>query len=120
MGRPGATEVELSHLKQPESVVGPFMVRHDHKRGHSTRAETEDALILRLVRQTGWQGTTEAEIVSSVCGIGVRAQDFDNARKRIHRRLLNYQEVGLVICIPGQRGGSGGSSPARWIAKTDK
>src|SRR4029453_4607523 len=117
-GQPGDTEVELSHLKPVEIKVGPYMVKHDHKRGYSTKVETEEELIFRLVREAGSRGIIEPALVSAACGVVTSGQEYENARKRIHRRLMNHLGD-LVTLTPGQRGGSGGSSPNRWTAKAD-
>ena len=41
-GEAGDREVELLHLKQPDNVVGPLNVVHDHRTGTSTVAERVD------------------------------------------------------------------------------
>lgn len=45
-GKPGDSYVELSHLKQPDTEVGPMEIRHDHERGVSTVPRPKDLVDL--------------------------------------------------------------------------
>ena len=115
-GEPGDTDVELIHRKQPEAVVGPFTIRHDHKAGRTVKLESEDERILPSVRQSGAGGISEPELTLHVCGVGASDRELDSSKRRLNRRLKSFQDDGLVKLLPGHKGGSGGSTANRWFA----
>jgi KaiC/GvpD/RAD55 family RecA-like ATPase len=112
-GEPGATTVELSHLKQPADRVGPLMIDHAHADGASVSTEPRDRLI-QLAEVAGASGITEAEVAEGVYG---SAKQSD--RKRARRLLDRLTDEGLLDFTEGVKGGPGGGGNAarwRWVA----
>lgn len=96
-GEPGDSYVELAHLKQPDGVIGPLKVLHDHHAGRSTVAETVDALAMA---RNG--GVTAAEYA-------IALNDVDrpdrNQAERARRKLDKLVRDGLLRTEQRTNGG---------------
>ncbi|MBF6161355.1 bifunctional DNA primase/polymerase [Nocardia cyriacigeorgica] len=113
-GDPGASTVELSHLKQPQEKVGPLMVNHSHGTGSSTAADPLEKLT-ELATAAGGLGITEAEAVRCLYDVGRDDDTYDTLKKQARRRLDRLREDGVLDYEAGARGGAGGGGkPARW------
>ncbi|ODQ89951.1 hypothetical protein BHQ17_17670 [Mycolicibacterium holsaticum] len=113
-GEPGASKVELSHLKQPQEAVGPLMVSHSHGSGESVASDPIERLI-EIAQVAGAEGITEAEVVSALHGVGRDSDEYNRFRKQAARKLKKLTEEGVLLYEAGIRGGSGGgATPSRW------
>ncbi|MED5802861.1 bifunctional DNA primase/polymerase [Gordonia sp. Z-3] len=113
-GDAGSPKVELSHLKQPASPVGPLIVNHAHGQGLSSARDPME-MVLRLATDAGANGITEAATVWGVYEVEPGDDGFDSAKKRIRRRLDKLKNDGLLVHTPGVKGGAGGGGrPATW------
>jgi len=111
-GAPGDPTVELIHLKQPITPVGPLKIQHDHRTGSSTVVDEFDLLAaLRASRP----GLTAPEAARQWFG-----GDFsDSHRKRAKRVLDGYVDRGLAHRKDARGGGRGGTDPARYFAAAE-
>lgn len=110
-GSAGDLVVQLSHLKQPASPVGPFDVVHDHDRGISTieRAPVDPLVALRNTPR----GLTAAELAQLTAdGREPNATDTRRAIRSLDRLVAK----GFATREEPHMGGPGGSSPARFHA----
>lgn len=114
-GEPGASSVELSHLKQPQERVGPLIIKHEHGEGASTKVDPAQVITV-LAERAGETGITEADAVAEVFGIDNPAEPGYVAAKSSVRRTLNNLARDTVLTYEaGTRGGSGGGgTAARW------
>lgn len=114
-GEAGAQRVELTHLKQPASPVGPLILDHSHAQGVSSAADPE-AMVLQLATEAGASGITEAVAVEAVYGDIEDENERSAAKKRIRRRLDKLTREGLLRYVAGSKGGSGGGGrAATWL-----
>ena len=118
-GEPGAGKVELSHLKQPQEVVGPLIVDHAHGSGESVASDPQERLS-EMARLAGPEGITEAEAVSALHGVDRESDEYDRCRKKVARNLTRLTDEGVLLYEKGTRGGSGcGATPSRWRYAAD-
>ncbi|MEO3761219.1 bifunctional DNA primase/polymerase [Mycobacterium sp. B14F4] len=118
-GEPGASKVELSHLKQPQEVVGPLIVDHAHGSGESVASDPIERLI-ELARLAGVEGFIESEAVAALHDIDRDHEDYDKCRKKVGRKLARLVDEGVLLYEKGSRGGSGGGgTPSRWRYAAD-
>ncbi|KXO91297.1 bifunctional DNA primase/polymerase [Tsukamurella pseudospumae] len=110
-GEAGAQRVELTHLKQPASPVGPLMLDHAHGQGVSSAIDPE-AMVLQLATEAGAVGITETIAVEAVYGDIEDETERSAAKKRIRRRLDKLTREGLLRYVAGGKGGSGGGGRA--------
>lgn len=110
-GEAGAQRVELTHLKQPASPVGPLILDHSHAQGVSSAADPE-AMVLQLATDAGAGGITEAVAVEAVYGDIEDESERSAAKKRIRRRLDKLTREGQLRYVAGGKGGSGGGGRA--------
>ena len=90
-GEAGSELVELSHLKQPADVVGPWKVEHDHHAGTSKVVHGFDALAYIRARP---QGVTVSETAQSEHGTVVSS---GSAKwKKTERRLRGLVRDGFA------------------------
>jgi hypothetical protein len=110
LGDAGDATVELRHVKQPASVVGPLLVKHDHSRGVSSRVVANMSVAGLLMEREG-QRWTVRQLAQEMFG-----EFSDGHRKRIERdlRRLASDPANGVHTESGKRGGSAGSTPAEW------
>lgn len=114
-GSAGDQTVELTHLKQPQEVVGPLTVNHSHSDGASVSVDPV-AQLLALASTVGSGGLTEEAAVRELFKIGVDDESYVNSKKSVRRRLDRLTEDGLLNHEPGVKGGAGGGGRAsRWV-----
>ena len=105
-GAAGDPLVELAHLKQPADVVGPLRVEH-HLDGTSTvYAGFDPVAFLRNRRD----GATPIDAARAM----FEHEPSDTERKRAQRILDRLVADGVATREEGTRGGTGGSTPARY------
>ncbi|MCZ4520722.1 AAA family ATPase [Rhodococcus ruber] len=110
-GDPGASTVELSHLKQPMDRVGPLIVDHAHGAGASVSADPTEQLV-QLALAAGAVGITEAACVRAIFDED-RDDDGYTAHKSVVRRRLNrLTRDGVLDYRAGSKGGNGGGGNA--------
>jgi replicative DNA helicase len=111
-GAAGSPLVELIHLKQPVTEVGPFKVEHDHLHGTTCIHRGFDVLTLLTHSAVPLTATEVARIMfeSSVVK--------ENDRLKAQRRLDRLVERRLAVKLPGTKGGEGGSQAAKYRAAT--
>jgi hypothetical protein len=103
-GQAGDLVVELTHLKQPVSDVGPLHIEHDHDAGISTvfhGDSGEHTPLEVLLKANRRNGLTAGQAAQSVFG----KDDPDaNERRRAKRKLKELVERGVARehLIPGK------------------
>ncbi|MGN7187255.1 AAA family ATPase [Microbacterium enclense] len=110
LGEAGDSTVELRHVKQPLSVVGPLLIQHDHQRGSSQRA-VERVSVAGALMELQDQRLTVREIAERVYGT------YDErSRKRIERELkrLSQDPENGLFSEAGKKGGATGTTPTVW------
>jgi hypothetical protein len=107
-GEPGDPTIELKHLKQPATPVGPLRVRHDHVTGTTSVATVIE--LLDLVVGAGDAGITAEQAALVIIG---RAADSD--KQKLRRALAKLVADGLAHHVRGQRTHVG-AEPDRWVA----
>jgi len=110
-GAAGDPLIELSHLKQPASQIGPLTVEHDADTGTMTvyRGAVDPLTFLR--NSPG--GATAADLARVVV---TKDKPTDNERKKAQRALDRLARDGLAHRKDGVRGDDGVFSPARYYA----
>lgn len=106
-GVAGDPIVDLVHLKQPASLVGPLRVEHDHYAGTSSIVAMFDPL--RWLRNCR-NGGTAADAARQM----FEHDPTDPERKRAERKLDDLVRRGLALKEPAVRGGPDGTQPARF------
>ena len=87
-GQAGDVMVKFIHLKQPENVVGPFTVLHDHDAGTSSvldRVDLSDRTVVAVVEQAGSSGITVNDAALALFGPDVAAKEEQQVRRRLDR-----------------------------------
>jgi replicative DNA helicase len=115
-GKAGDPVVELLHLKQPASDVGPLKIEHDHHTGRSTINRGIDVLV--AIRHAGPNGLTVTDIARLMFEKSDK-QLTENETKKARRRLEALVRTGHLEQIEAKVGGAGGSTPARFVAVPD-
>ena len=111
-GQAGDLIVELSHLKQPASPIGPLKVEHDHQRGRSTIYRGLD--VLAFLRNRGPTGATSADLAKLMFE---KSKPTDNDRHKARRKLERLVEAGLAAPTQSPEiGGRGGSVGTVYVA----
>ncbi|HUZ20620.1 MAG TPA: AAA family ATPase [Acidimicrobiales bacterium] len=106
-GEAGDPVVELQHLKQPDELVGPLKVEHDHIAGRSSVLDHVDAY---SIVQRSERGASAAEVATTVYGT-----DDDNAVRKARRQLERLANEGRIHRLEGDRGGAGGRSATHYF-----
>jgi hypothetical protein len=109
-GDPGATQVELIHLKQPAAIVGPLNLEHDHEAGTTSALARFDplAFLRYLPTQTA---DSHAVAQAMTAKQMVTRQDTRKAQRMLDR----LAKRGLVRALnQGGSGGSGGSQRTQY------
>lgn len=105
-GEAGDPVVGVTHLKQPDEVVGPFQVVHDQVVGRTTVCDHLDAYTL-VMRSTN--GITAAEVAAALFG-DVERNGQEKARRQLNRLVADER----IHRQEGARGGPTGSEPTRY------
>lgn len=101
-GEPGDSIVEMSHLKQPASEVGPLKLRHDHERGRTAVYEDVD-----LVAAAGEQGITARDAAKLLGATEPSQNEIEKARRKLDKLLGG----GRLVAAGGERGADGQIAP---------
>jgi replicative DNA helicase len=110
-GQPGDPIVELHHLKQPASEVGPIQIDHDHLTGITTVFRGDvDPLRILAARTNGMTAHDLAVVQTG------RERPNDNQRRKAKRVLDTLVARGLAHKVDGTRGGAEGTQPDRYYA----
>ena len=110
-GRPGATDIQVFHLKQPVDLVGPLYVHHDHATGQSVITAKKN--LISVVEQLGGtKGLTATEVAREVLGVSTPS---DSQRKKFKRDLDKLVERNELVCVKAPAGGAGGSEGDRYL-----
>lgn len=118
-GEPGASSVELSHLKQPMERMPPLIINHQRASGESAASDPLE-LLVELATIAGADGITEAECVRALFDVGKGDDGYENYKKTVRRRLDKLTDAKRFAYTAGSRGGSGGGgNPARWSINTE-
>jgi hypothetical protein len=88
-GEPGAEEVELIHLKQPQEVVGPLQIAHDHTAGTVTRKAEQDPWTVMLA--AGAEGLSVLEFAERLYTAPVSKANKERARRALGK--LDVHEI---------------------------
>ena len=109
-GDPGATQVELIHLKQPAAIVGPLNLEHDHEAGTTTALARFDPLA--FLRHLPTQTADSHAVAQAMTGKPmVGATDIRKAQRMLDR----LAKRGLVRALnQGGQGGPGGSNRTQY------
>jgi replicative DNA helicase len=111
-GEAGGLVVEFDHLKQPDEIVGPFQVLHDHVNGVSTLADSVDALsIIKRARSPLTAAAVAADMFSS-------PTPDRNEIEKARRQLDRLAKEGRIREQDGRKGGRGGGDAALYSALT--
>lgn len=89
-GQPGDAVVELSHLKQPAEVVGPFQVVHDHITGSSMVPDRLDEY--EAIRAQGGQTAREVAML-----VHRTLDPRDNLVEQCRRKLKRHVSQGRMV-----------------------
>jgi len=108
-GAAGDSIVELHHLKQPASDVGPLKVEHDHHTGATTVFKGFDIVAYLRHRPNGVTATDVARAWLE------KDKPTDNERKKAQRRLENLVRLGQAHKVQTDtRQPDGTVAPARF------
>jgi replicative DNA helicase len=97
-GDPGDAVVELSHLKQPADLLGPWQVLHDHDAGTSQVEAAPDPLAILRNAQKGITARTLAQALTG------KPDPARPAVERARRDLERLTRNGLAVKQPGDEG----------------
>lgn len=110
-GKPGDAIVELDHLKQPSTDVGPLKIEHDHNTGTSSVHKGFDLLAFVRHRPNGVTATEAAKAWLE------KEKPTDNERRKALRRLDNLTTIGQLHKVQSDtRQADGTMPPARFFA----
>lgn len=110
-GQAGDPVIELIHLKQPATEVGPLQIDHDHDAG-TTSVFRGDVDPLRILKRAA-DGITAVDLAVLAHGVD---KPSDNQVKKTRRKLEWFVREGLAHRVDGARGGRGGTVPDRYYA----
>ena len=117
-GEAGDPVVELTHLKPVVSTVGPWKMSSDGTTGLVSIGHQVD--LVQVIRSRGAQGITAAQAATVLEGTEKpTAAQIEKARRRLNRKAAE----GVLLCQPGQPGGTrGGASNVvpRWPGRSRK
>lgn len=87
-GAAGDPIVELVHLKQPASEVGPWKLQHDHDGGVTTRFVGND--ILEIVAAAGWAGLSAKDVAKTMYDAEKPTpSQVEKARRQLEKRVAD-------------------------------
>lgn len=107
-GNPGDGILELRHLKQPSAEVGPMRVRHDAASGSFGVSEATDVTAILAAFP---EGASAQDVARNLFETEAPSP---NEIEKARRQLENATRADLVLKVPGNRGGSSGSSHNRY------
>ncbi|MDP9358988.1 MAG: AAA family ATPase [Chloroflexota bacterium] len=107
-GAAGDPIVELRHLKQPASEVGPLQVMHDHTTGTSEIWQGTDLLAVACASPNGITSKAAA------CALFSTEKPTPAEEQKARRKLDNLVKSGDLHRRDGSPGGPHGSTPATW------
>ncbi len=107
-GAAGDPIVELRHLKQPASEVGPFRILHDHTTGTSAVWRGVDLLAVACAAPAGITSKAAA------CALFSTDKPTSAEEQKARRRLDALVKSGDLYRRDGSVGGPSGSTPATW------
>ena len=105
-GQAGDPIVELSHLKQPSTDIGPLRVIHEHAAGRTSLHNPVDLYVMLQAATNG--GLTVAEAARALYGT---ADPSRNEVEKARRRLQNEVARGHAVEVPG---GAHAKDPTRF------
>ena len=110
-GAAGDPLVELVHLKQPATEIGPLKIEHNHITGRSSvyRGAVDALAVLRNAPA----GVTSVDLARLMFEV---EKPNDNLRKKAQRSLERLVRDGHASPSTGSRGGVGGSTSTRYFA----
>jgi replicative DNA helicase len=108
-GQAGDLIVDVIHLKQPASEVGPLKIEHDHAAGRTSVFRGFD--LFRYLRNQP-HGATATDVARHWFE---KEKPTDNERKKAQRDLNRLVDKGLAHREEPSLGGSGGTNPARYF-----
>lgn len=109
-GEPGATTVELRHLKQPAEPLGPLRLTFDR---HAGTIDLDDGNFDALA----WLRAQRTPITVhhlTAARFGPDAVTVSARIESCRRELQRLTRAGLANEHPGTRGGPGGGTPTTW------
>lgn len=110
-GAAGDLIVELHHLKQPSSDIGPLKVEHDHHHGTSAVHRGFD---LHAYLRHATQGVTTLDVAKAWLE---KEKPTEPERRKAQRRLDNAVRLGVATRVDGSgRMPDGTLPPARYYA----
>ena len=115
-GAAGDPIVELRHLKQPASEVGPLKIEHNHPTGLSVVFRGQVDPMLGLLRNAP-SGITAMELARVMFEV---EKPNDNQRKKAQRQLDRLVRDGLALKDSYVPAGAGGAVGARYHAISDR
>lgn len=108
-GDPGDPVVSFRHLKQPMNEVGPWKLLHDHATGRTTVQHAPD--LVELARMSRPEGLTKVSAAEMLYGT---TKPTPAEKEKAGRKLGELATKGILVEIPGAKGGPGGSRPTTW------
>ncbi len=108
LGRAGDSTIELLHLKQPATEIGPLKVQFDHMTG-SCRVAGGNNIVEFIDRSP--DGVTAIELAGYLFD---SATPSDAQRKNAQRQAEKLVDQGSIYKKPSKAGGRGGTVPARY------
>jgi hypothetical protein len=109
-GEAGDEVVELLHLKQPMSDVGPFKIQHDRETGLSSVYFDEDTDLVALARRCKTSGVTLLEAARHALNV---ESPTPAQKQKVRRKLDRLVSEKLLTEVPGDKGRGCAS---RWFA----
>lgn len=110
-GAAGDLVVEMHHLKQPASEVGPLTLAHDHDHGTTEVVRGWDPLA--WLRNRGANGGTTSDAAKAMTA---KSTVNENDKRKALRRLDRLVSDGLATRTDPKIGGEGGSTGAVYVA----
>lgn len=110
-GDAGDEIIELTHLKQPMSDVGPLLVRHNRETGLAQIHHDPDKDLVLIARRCTTSGLMAKEAAQSLFGT---EKPTASQTEKARRKLVDLAKKGLLVHLPADKSGRG--SADRWVA----
>lgn len=115
--RPGEDNkdiIEINQLKEPMDKVRPILAKHDRVNGRTSVIKEVDD-VEGFLQECGEAGATILEVAAVLFGKG--KTEVSQAEKKVAERKLNGLAYGeRATKQAAQRGGEGGTKPARYFS----